>query len=195
MSMTAPFEDIAETAKRTFLKRGTHRPTLLLSFDGLPLVRRELMAFPGTADQRQRALYQQGIMLAEQYQAYALQHVWFILEAWASPPTPGVAASAHPKRQEVLLIAEIDATDEALRERIEPWIIKRNARRIPRALVPHPEWASALAEDNGTLAGTLLISLLSGFAERASRGISPQMAHRIKQKVFHARICLESLTS
>lgn len=104
--------DVVEKAKETILIHGKHVPMLLVEgakdnvlvpLHGLPR---------GDGWERVFSIHDYGIEMACDRPVGQLQKLFLIHEAWASAPTggkiPTVDPSQDPKRQEVLLIVELD---------------------------------------------------------------------------------------
>ena len=161
------FSEVVEGAGRTLLRSGEHRPTILVAFEGLPTpVRRTLRSFPATAEQRQHVLFLEGQQLGNQYSTWKVQRVWFISEGWMSLADPhrwqAISPSRDPKRREVLLVLELDATSDDLKQRLEIREMRRNTKKKLKALSAVPELSSESAQAPVTPHGVLALSLPFG---------------------------------
>lgn len=191
--MAMIFTEVVEGAQRTLLRTGEHRPTILVAFEGLSTpVRRTLRSFPATAEQRQHVLFLEGQLVGNQYSTWKVQRVWFISEGWMSTTDPSclhpIAPSRDPKRREVLLVLELDATSDGFKQRIDLREMRRNKKKKLKALIAVPELACTPEQQPVTPHGVLALAFLTGFAEVASPG---DAYRQLQAKIFQERLRME----
>lgn len=191
--MVMDFTQVVEDAQRTLLRAGEHRPTILVTFEGLSApIRRTLRSFPATAGQRQHVLFLEGKLVGNQYSAWKVQRVWFISEGWMSTTDPycldPIAPSQDPKRREVLLVLELDASSGSLKQRIDIREMRRNKKKKLKALIAVPELSSASGQEAVTPHAVLALSFLAGFSEVASPG---EAYRQLQAKIFQERLRME----
>jgi hypothetical protein len=163
-------------AEKRLRRHGDHPVTIVVTFEGLPNpVHRTFASLPATPQQREAVLFLKGKQFAEQYGTRRVQRVWFVCEAWMSlvqtNTFSSIAPSLDPKRQEVVLLVELDATSAALSQQCEVRAIQRTRSGAVKALLPIPELTAA--QGSLSMAGVLLLSFLEGFAQAASHDYGP----------------------
>jgi hypothetical protein len=184
---------IVKQAERTLLHEGRHLPIVLVAFEGLPaLVPCPLSPFPATPEQRQYVMFLKGKQLADQYSTQRVQRLWFISEAWMRdirlhPQNDGMPARP-PKRQEVLLILELDASTPELAQQIALRAMRRTRTGKLKGMHPIDEIASANA--TVTLMSVAVLAFLAGFAEACTdpHAYGPVYTKMVWQKLQMERL-------
>jgi hypothetical protein len=92
------------------------------------------------------------------------------------------------QRREVLLVLELDATSDGLKQRIDLREMRRNKKKKLKALIAVPELASASEQQSVTPHGVLALAFLAGFAEVASPG---DAYRQLQAKIFQERLRME----
>lgn len=158
---------ITSLASETLLQHGSHLPTLLIEFEGrrAPL-RSSLRFFPSKAEQKEEFLYWRGRRMARQHGHRTVRHVWLVMEAWMNRPEPGmpsVAPSLDPRREEVLLVLELNARDFS-----QAFEGRKMIRNQAGKLIDLQPLKETMPEaDDLQVTGTLLLAFLAGFVEGA----------------------------
>lgn len=188
---------IVKEASQELLRSGTHPPTVLVQFaeQAIP-IRRTLRVFPGTSEQRQQVLFQEGKLLGQSYPTWTIQQVWLVSEAWASINLE-MMPSQDPKRREVLLVIGLDgiSRDEpALRQQGEVVEMHRNKHKKVSSLSPLPELATA--PESITPAGVLPLAFLAGFVDATApiHPFSQYLREQIARERLRLRVLIEEHT-
>lgn len=110
-------EQVANLAAKMTLKNGGHRPTVFVQAEGKNTLVGKLSNFPDTHEARLERMILIGMAYGhDPYLAGSLAQVFFVCEAWMSSATedkpPHMPPSQDPKRQEVLIVSELDLTTQ-----------------------------------------------------------------------------------
>jgi hypothetical protein len=179
---------VVENASQFLLQHGEHQPTLLLSGEGIEAsVVIQLDSFPGTPNAREHALFTAGNLFAELEPRANIEKVWFVNEAWMSPPQQAdsrVAASEHPQRREVLLVHELNAM--TLAQQAEVLLIKRDENQ---------QIQSTEALDVQTPLGVLVLAFLAGFLNKAKIPQREERSEKVFWEMFRIRCLMGEFSS
>lgn len=170
-------------AKYRLMKTGHQPPLLVVSFADHHRIAEIMWSSTTliTPSERQQIAYLAGQKLARLYGPHPLARIWVVSEGWMSPADPQatriVSPSEDPNRQEVLLIVELDVSEEMLPQRIELGTIRRSAAGIVLGVDPLP--ANESAEDSSDrLIGALALAFLAGFAQASGDRATYMLALR-----------------
>jgi hypothetical protein len=121
------FEDVVRSVHRATLEQGGHNPTILAQGElcgGLL----KIPDMPDTFEERVQVMYSAGMEMSEGNRLGALRQVFFISEGWMSDrPNPEDGPlkqlpSQDPQRREVLLVNNLDLTEQRFRLNISEMI-------------------------------------------------------------------------
>jgi hypothetical protein len=161
-------QTIVDQAVKSLKQRGNHPPLVIVEFERLPKpVLIPIVRIPPQPSQLRHTLFLMGKQAADQYRQWKILRVWYISEAWMSVEPHGISPASRPsqdpKRREVLVINELDATTEALAQKIEIQEMYRNKSRKITNVLP----LSQLSEEGGMerASSAVLLNFLAGFME------------------------------